>query len=393
MPHYQLLQGADTRTGIAHGLGCQGCSARLWGPPFPGVHGSTHRGAGWLPGPWPGAGRCCRAAGLLRERNTSVTRAGRAAPGRAGPRRSPARRSRGTAMLRARRRARTRRRRRGKVSGAFRFLRDGAGPALSLPGAVALRSLPALRVSSPGNASSPRPGPARRLRHVRPRPGGAPPLSGAHLLPRLRVSAAPGAAPAAPLPALPVLSPRRHPPAHPRFRTTNQSYGSRAPTVHELPVRGPGGSRGRHGRVRPLHRAPGADGGTLPLPASSPAASRLCRCCRCWHLKHPPQHTHFFSPPPELLQHPLAQVFGSSGQDWHGQERKPEHVPGEEPLHRPRHVHHRLRAPGLPPQLQPERPLALQGPAAVAGTPQSHCGFGLAWENHLQPALMLNETH
>ncbi|NXB59716.1 CI116 protein, partial [Struthidea cinerea] len=25
------------------------------------------------------------------------------------------------------------------------------------------------------------------------------------------------------------------PPAHPRFRTTNQSYGSRAPTVHELP--------------------------------------------------------------------------------------------------------------------------------------------------------------
>ncbi|NWW26845.1 CI116 protein, partial [Falcunculus frontatus] len=26
-----------------------------------------------------------------------------------------------------------------------------------------------------------------------------------------------------------------HPPAHPRFRTTSQSYGSRAPTVHELP--------------------------------------------------------------------------------------------------------------------------------------------------------------
>uniref|UniRef100_A0A8C3DQH8 Uncharacterized protein n=1 Tax=Corvus moneduloides TaxID=1196302 RepID=A0A8C3DQH8_CORMO len=45
----------------------------------------------------------------------------------------------------------------------------------------------------------------------------------------------PGRGPAAPLPALPVLSPRRQPPAHPRFRTTNQSYGSRAPTVHELP--------------------------------------------------------------------------------------------------------------------------------------------------------------
>ncbi|KAL2298138.1 hypothetical protein Nmel_017100 [Mimus melanotis] len=27
------------------------------------------------------------------------------------------------------------------------------------------------------------------------------------------------------------------PPAHPRFRTANQAYGSRAPTVHELPVR------------------------------------------------------------------------------------------------------------------------------------------------------------
>ncbi|NXC08373.1 CI116 protein, partial [Orthonyx spaldingii] len=26
-----------------------------------------------------------------------------------------------------------------------------------------------------------------------------------------------------------------HPPVHPRFRTSNQSYGSRAPTVHELP--------------------------------------------------------------------------------------------------------------------------------------------------------------
>ncbi|NWT76441.1 CI116 protein, partial [Prunella himalayana] len=25
------------------------------------------------------------------------------------------------------------------------------------------------------------------------------------------------------------------PPAHPRFRTANQTYGSRAPTVHELP--------------------------------------------------------------------------------------------------------------------------------------------------------------
>ncbi|XP_057894051.1 piercer of microtubule wall 1 protein [Melospiza melodia melodia] len=25
------------------------------------------------------------------------------------------------------------------------------------------------------------------------------------------------------------------PPAHPRYRTANQSYGSRAPTVHELP--------------------------------------------------------------------------------------------------------------------------------------------------------------
>ncbi|NXY22041.1 CI116 protein, partial [Atrichornis clamosus] len=26
------------------------------------------------------------------------------------------------------------------------------------------------------------------------------------------------------------------PPVHPRFRTTNQTYGSRAPTVHELPA-------------------------------------------------------------------------------------------------------------------------------------------------------------
>ncbi|NXC99833.1 CI116 protein, partial [Certhia familiaris] len=41
-----------------------------------------------------------------------------------------------------------------------------------------------------------------------------------------------------PRPAAPrylVLSPRRQPPAHPRFRTVNQTYGSRAPTVHELP--------------------------------------------------------------------------------------------------------------------------------------------------------------
>ncbi|NXE92033.1 CI116 protein, partial [Menura novaehollandiae] len=46
----------------------------------------------------------------------------------------------------------------------------------------------------------------------------------------------PAPAPAAALPALPVLSPRRQPPVHPRFRTTNQTYGSRAPTVHELPA-------------------------------------------------------------------------------------------------------------------------------------------------------------
>ncbi|NWZ96543.1 CI116 protein, partial [Nesospiza acunhae] len=41
-----------------------------------------------------------------------------------------------------------------------------------------------------------------------------------------------------PLPAAPRYScalPRRQPPAHPRFRTANQTYGSRAPTVHELP--------------------------------------------------------------------------------------------------------------------------------------------------------------
>ncbi|NWI55590.1 CI116 protein, partial [Calyptomena viridis] len=40
--------------------------------------------------------------------------------------------------------------------------------------------------------------------------------------------------PCSPAPA--VLSPRRQPAAHPRYRTTNQTYGSRAPTVHELPT-------------------------------------------------------------------------------------------------------------------------------------------------------------
>ncbi|NWU83806.1 CI116 protein, partial [Onychorhynchus coronatus] len=34
----------------------------------------------------------------------------------------------------------------------------------------------------------------------------------------------------------PVLSPRRQPAPHPRYRTTNQTYGSRAPTVYELPT-------------------------------------------------------------------------------------------------------------------------------------------------------------
>uniref|UniRef100_A0A672UU45 Piercer of microtubule wall 1 n=1 Tax=Strigops habroptila TaxID=2489341 RepID=A0A672UU45_STRHB len=35
------------------------------------------------------------------------------------------------------------------------------------------------------------------------------------------------------------------PEPHPRYRTTNQTYGSRAPTVHEVPVGwGPAGGRG-----------------------------------------------------------------------------------------------------------------------------------------------------
>ncbi|NXU53407.1 CI116 protein, partial [Turnix velox] len=35
---------------------------------------------------------------------------------------------------------------------------------------------------------------------------------------------------------LPLFSPRRKPESHPRYRTSNQSYGSRAPTVHEVPT-------------------------------------------------------------------------------------------------------------------------------------------------------------
>ncbi|NXW00840.1 CI116 protein, partial [Fregetta grallaria] len=44
----------------------------------------------------------------------------------------------------------------------------------------------------------------------------------------------PRSPPAPPLP--PVLSPRRKPEPHPRYRTTNQDYGSKAPTVHEVPT-------------------------------------------------------------------------------------------------------------------------------------------------------------
>lgn len=50
-----------------------------------------------------------------------------------------------------------------------------------------------------------------------------------------------------------MLSPRRQPEPHPRYRTTSQAYGSKAPTVHDVPVgcgvRGDGGAPGGFGDV------------------------------------------------------------------------------------------------------------------------------------------------
>lgn len=231
----QRARTAECRHGHHSGMSGMPCPALR-------VHSSTHRGAGCLPRPGPAPGRCCRTAGLLRERNTRVTRAGRAEPSRAKPGRVPPltcpqepqhRHGHGGDGA-------------GEAGGAGgagggkgregqqRFpLPAGRSAPSALPGPL-LAALPALRVPSPGNAPCPRP---VRPSHVRSEPGGSPALPGADPVPRVRVSAAPGAAPGAALPALAVLSPRRQPPLHPRFRTANQSYGSRAPTVHELPVR------------------------------------------------------------------------------------------------------------------------------------------------------------
>ncbi|XP_064249325.1 piercer of microtubule wall 1 protein isoform X1 [Passer domesticus] len=71
---------------------------------------------------------------------------------------------------------------RGKVSGAFRFLRAGRGGCGRCPPSAFCR-----RVTL-GARGPARPGPARRLRHGPAQPGRAPALPGADLVPRLRSS-------------------------------------------------------------------------------------------------------------------------------------------------------------------------------------------------------------
>lgn len=341
---------AGDEQGREGGPGCTQ-AARAWR--YPQGHCSSpcaDRGAGTRPGdpPFPrGRGRCAAALtagpgrrrrrrgryaaveprGCCGERNTGVTGAGgtttgsdRTGPGRVGPgpTRSPARRSRGTAMLRARRPQ-------GEGAGqgqAAPSASGGAGPApLPSPGAGRRagpeRSFPALSVASPGNArprgpsapvphvpaggrGQPRP-PHQRLVPHQPRP--ARPLPAARLLPRLRVSAAPGpglrpsaapaprSPPAPPLP--PLLSSRRKPEPHPRYRTTNQAYGSKAPTVHEVPV-GTGVGRWGHPpglwpgvsevasqsfglRITPWHRTP-LKCVKIKCPYRCIQAAARCRC-------------------------------------------------------------------------------------------------------------------
>uniref|UniRef100_A0A8C3JKD5 CI116 protein n=1 Tax=Calidris pygmaea TaxID=425635 RepID=A0A8C3JKD5_9CHAR len=118
-------------------------------------------------------------------------------------------------------RASRRRRRRRKVR---RLLPLPAGRGGGVPGP--LPSLPALRVPSPGNARPRRPVPAAMSR---PEAAGGP-------APRTSdwYRTGPGLPGRFQQPAC--FRGYGKPEPHPLYRTTNQTYGSRAPTVHEVPT-------------------------------------------------------------------------------------------------------------------------------------------------------------